>query len=70
MDFLMAAAFLISWEGDFMDAKVLYHGSAQIVEFPEIRPQNITRIFTLDFIVPFFRNKPEGGHRDSQGKGY
>ena len=29
----------------------LYHGSGQIVEFPEIRKQDIQKIFPGDFIL-------------------
>ena len=36
---------------------ILYHGSKWIVESPEIRIQNIIKIFILDFTVHYYRNR-------------
>ena len=37
---------------------IVFHGSKEVVEHPEIR---ITKIFTLDFIVRCMRSKLLGG---------
>lgn len=39
----------------------LYHGSGQIVEFPEIRKPSIQKIFHGDFIARKVMNRPIAG---------
>ena len=40
---------------------ILYHGSREIVEYPEIRKHNIIKIFILDSIVQNFRIRQNVG---------
>ena len=44
-----------------MNSQLLYHGSLEINEFPEIRKPNIPKIFHGDFIVQTIMNKHKNG---------
>ena len=39
----------------------LYHASKEIVQYPEIRKQNIPKIFPGDFIVPIICSRQYAG---------
>ena len=42
---------------------ILYHGSRQIVEYPEIRKANIIKISISDFIVRDTKSRQKDGQR-------
>ena len=53
-----------------MDKKVeLYHGSGQIVEFPEIRKTRYTKDFSWDFTVQKVMNRHIDGQNENINMG-
>ena len=58
--------------GGKMDSRKieLYHGSGQIVEFPEIRKQDIQKIFPGDFIVRIVMNRHIAGRTVNMLRGW
>lgn len=47
--------------------RILFHGSKEIVEFPEIRMAKLIKIFILDFIVHYFQSRLIVGQSGIQG---
>ena len=45
---------------------ILYHGSKEIVEYPEIRRARFNKDFILDFIAPFIKSRRSGGQPDME----
>lgn len=43
---------------------VLFHGSREIVRFPEVKERFLIKIFISVFIVLFIRNRQNGGRPD------
>ena len=40
---------------------ILYHGSKEVVEYPEIRKPDLTKIFILVFIVQILKSRQNDG---------
>ena len=45
---------------------ILYHGSKEIVRFPEVRKATFNKDFILDSIAPFIKNRQSGGQPDME----
>lgn len=43
---------------------ILYHGSKEIVEYPEIRRARFNKDFILDFIAQTLKSRQNGGQQD------